>query len=131
MVDDIEKTSGGKEHFSLFESRIRNLKIDDLTMESLIVLSDELQYKQRRVAEEMLSREECDEKDLRYVLRKSSKEPRKEAARRLLKDFPTRDNLGIIIRYCEYYRHQAFELLKKKDPENAQVIFLNNIYKDE
>jgi hypothetical protein len=122
----------GSKKFSVLESRMNSLKVDDLSIKDLIALSDELNFKNIIVAEEMLSRKNCDEIALRHILRSASKEPRQKAAKRLLEKYPTRDNLGMVIRYCEYYRHRAFEMLKEKEGlENAQAIFLNNIYKDE
>jgi len=121
----------GNKKFAVLESRVKSFKVDDLSIKDLIALSDELNFKNRIVAEEMLIRKNCDEIALRHILRNASKEPRQEAAKRLLEKYPTRDNLGMIIRYCEYYRHRAFEMLKEKEgQENAQAIFLNNIYKD-
>lgn len=126
----IRKATIGKKKFAIFESRIRDLAINDLSIDELIALSDELIFKLRRVAEEILSREDCDEISLRHILRYSPKEMRKKAAKRLLMDFPTRDNLSLIIRHCEDYRRQAWEMLKEKDPTNAEAIFLSSIYKE-
>lgn len=121
----------GSKKFSVLESRMNSLKVDDLSIKDLIALSDELNFKNIIVAEEMLSRKNCDEIALRHILRSAGKEPRQEAAKRLLEKYPTRDNLGMVIRYCEYHRHRAFEMLKEKEGlENAQALFLNNMYKD-
>ena len=130
MPEIIKKTKG-KKNFLLLESRMKDMKFDDLSIEDMITMSDELSFKLRLVGEEILSREKCRELALRHVLKITSKEPRQKAAKRLLEKYPTRDNLGMVIRYCEHYRHRAFEMLKEKDPENAQAIFLNNIYRDE
>lgn len=113
--------------FATIERMLHSINLKNMTKSELIQFFDSLIFFQREMAKEILSRKDCDEGGLLYVLKNSIKEPQVEAAKRLIKGFPSRENLGLIIRHCMEMRGEALRLLEIKFPVDAEAVFWKNI----
>ncbi len=107
----------------------KRCRVDDKSIKGLIGLSEGMLFFQRIACIEILSRKECTEENLQYVLKNSSRNPQREAAERLMKKFPSKENLGLIICYCREMRDKAVRMLEEKYPKEARAIFEKYIKK--